>query len=478
MSWKIFFISFVFLFSTSLAQAATLYVATTGSDASTNPCTAESAPCLTIQTAIDKASSGDTIRVAAGTYNPTDGSNVVISVINKNLTIEGAGANLTIIDGGSRAHLVIVGGRLAELVTVSKMTLSHSGPSDCSIHNNHTTLNLQYVLITNNTSDIHSILCNGMYGGSPNPSNLNIDHSTITSNFVADRGYLISNNVNSSLNLVNSTLTRNNIARSIIANAGATSLINSTIYDNSTREPFGTGGVWLLGHVAEASVFIKSSIIAGNYAGTGSSRESSDCRNSSLTTPIVSWGYNIIGNGEYCNITFAPSDRIGTAASLMDPQMGVFGENGGGIPTYALLPSSPSVDAIPPEQCTGLGFAGFGSTPQRITTDERGVSRPQGLGCDIGAYEFNPTPAAIPVPGPGDVDVGITPTSTTHTGPSNVGVTGTNNTPAPNVGNANSSGGGSTCALNSSAQNFSWSLWFVFGIGGMGMWRMKRRDPI
>ncbi len=41
------------------------------------------------------------------------------------------------------------------------------------------------------------------------------------------------------------------------------------------------------------------------------------------------------------------------------------------------------MDAIPPSACTdALG--------NPVSTDQRGITRPQGSGCDIGAYEFVP----------------------------------------------------------------------------------------
>src|SRR5205809_276886 len=42
----------------------------------------------------------------------------------------------------------------------------------------------------------------------------------------------------------------------------------------------------------------------------------------------------------------------------------------------------------PGDRCDLTGINGCGTT---ITTDQRGVSRPQGSGCDIGAFEVAPT---------------------------------------------------------------------------------------
>lgn len=97
------------------------YVASTGTDQ--GDCSLPELPCRTIQYAVNQASSGDTIRVAAGTYTynhavdhcdflPEQGKSV-ICVVDKTLTILGGysvsdwstanpGVNLTIIEGENR----------------------------------------------------------------------------------------------------------------------------------------------------------------------------------------------------------------------------------------------------------------------------------------------------------------------------------------------------------------------------------------
>jgi hypothetical protein len=60
--------------------------------------------------------------------------------------------------------------------------------------------------------------------------------------------------------------------------------------------------------------------------------------------------------------------------------------NSGPTQTIALEPGSVAIDAIP------SGAIGCGTT---VTTDQRGVTRPQGVGCDIGAFEAEQSPADL-----------------------------------------------------------------------------------
>jgi hypothetical protein len=62
-----------------------------------------------------------------------------------------------------------------------------------------------------------------------------------------------------------------------------------------------------------------------------------------------------------------------------DPLLGPLADNGGPTQTHALLPGSPAIDAALLANCP--------------PTDQRGVIRPQGTGCDIGAFELEDTTA-------------------------------------------------------------------------------------
>jgi hypothetical protein len=72
---------------------------------------------------------------------------------------------------------------------------------------------------------------------------------------------------------------------------------------------------------------------------------------------------------------------------VANPLLGPLQDNGGPTFTQALLPDSPAIDAVPVADCT-YDDDGNPATPEvPLTSDQRGVARPQGSACDIGAYE-------------------------------------------------------------------------------------------
>ena len=115
-----------------------------------------------------------------------------------------------------------------------------------------------------------------------------------------------------------------------------------------------------------------SSFGGGLDMGTGSSVGSSIVAANSggnCSPAVTSAGHNI-DDATSCGFTGA-GDKPG-----VDPKLGPLGEHGGLSPTQMLLAGSPAIDAGDPATC--------------LTTDQRGVLRPQGAACDIGAVEVAP----------------------------------------------------------------------------------------
>lgn len=111
----------------------------------------------------------------------------------------------------------------------------------------------------------------------------------------------------------------------------------------------------------------------------------------------------------------APGDLVD-----VDPLLGPLWDNGGPTLTHALLPGSPAIDAIPVANCIYDDDGDPGTPEVTLTEDQRGVGRPQGVACDIGTYELvsgettpppTPTPISTPTPMPSPTPA-ATPTPT------------------------------------------------------------------
>ena len=137
------------------------------------------------------------------------------------------------------------------------------------------------------------------------------------------------------------------------------------------------GGIFRVGGTAQ----VQNSIIAGNYDTPGNSGGGSI--NPDCSGAFSSQGHNLIGRNDGCSgyTNGANSDKVGSGASLINPLLAALANNGGTTQTHALIPGSPAIDAGNPLPPGGGGFNCAG-------TDQRGVIRPQGAACDIGAVEY------------------------------------------------------------------------------------------
>lgn len=154
---------------------------------------------------------------------------------------------------------------------------------------------------------------------------------------------------------------------------------------NGNEVVSGTGGGIAAPAGTLVNVSLRNSIVAANRDSNGTAP---DC-----SGPMNSQGHNLVGNSTGCMITAGVGDQLGTAAMPVDPLLGDLLDNGGitagsnvggqtptVIPTLALRMGSTAID-------TGdLAPPGSGGTACEAA-DQRGVARPVGPACDIGAFE-------------------------------------------------------------------------------------------
>jgi uncharacterized repeat protein (TIGR01451 family) len=160
-----------------------------------------------------------------------------------------------------------------------------------------------------------------------------------------------------------------------ISNSGGTlTLTSSTISHNSVSEPNGgfTPPVAGVSDFFGGTLTIANSLIALPSGGPNCHGPNSDA------------GYNL-DDGTSCGFS-AVNHSLSSTDPLLDPAG--LRDNGGPTQTIALERGSPAIDAIP------FDVNGCGTT---TTTDQRGVSRPQGSGCDIGAFELLPPGADLSI---------------------------------------------------------------------------------
>lgn len=415
-----------------LAQGGTTYFvnATTGSDS--NTCLATNAACLTITEAISKATSGDTIEIAAGTYT----ENILVE---KALTLHGAGAETTIIDGGGVDRVLYVS---TETVIVSDIGLTNgNAPAGFEYGGgvmNFSNLTLQRVRVFSNTAGIggggiasrggsstlllvqSNVISNhssGNAGGvySSNDSTVTISDTVISGNTASEFGGGFSTNSTTPTTINHSTI-QNNQANfgGGISNSGLLIIEKSTIAENSAVG--NAGGIYqdISGILTATNVTVSGNHAGSNYGGvlnTSGSMAiffSTIANNSRQNTAgagyngiakfsgaSITIGGTIVANNaeRQCNddgtwtstgYNLSSDNRCNSFVATGDLQvananLSALGDFGGSTATHLLLAGSDAIDA------------GGGTCPP---TDQRDVSRPvDGNGdttatCDIGAVEM------------------------------------------------------------------------------------------
>jgi len=354
------------------ALAHTWYVnGQSGNDS--NQCTSPAAACKTIGHAISHSISGDSIAVAAGTYK----QNLTIGF---NLTIVGANARTTFLDGGHAGSTVTISSATAH-VNLAELTIRNGyGRSNGGggIYNRGT-LSITNVTVSGNTSDDIVAASAGLGGGIYNSGTLAVVQTTVSGNTVTRArmgavpyGGGVYNT--GKLTITNSTIASNQAFDNWpsgapygggIANVGGTvSISSSTISQNSAliHTPFGTAGAYGGGisNPGNTGVKMQNSILASNTSG------------GNCSGTIGSLGFNLSSDAT-CKLN-GPGDQ-----KSINPQLGALLNNGGPTSTMAIAAGSPAIDAGNPSGCTdGSGHL--------LTTDQRSVARPRNS-CDIGSFQ-------------------------------------------------------------------------------------------
>ena len=204
------------------------------------------------------------------------------------------------------------------------------------------------------------------------------------------------------LNFGDATLTRVTLsgnagaeAPSAISNVGTMAVTNSTVSGNVTRTAatsVGSSG----GRLALRNVTLGANAAGvGNLVGAffdGEVTLVNTIVDGPCDGPVISLGHNV-EHGHSCGLAGA-GDVVDS-----DPRLEPLAHNGGQTQTHALAPGSPAIDAGDDAACPAA--------------DQRGVARPQGAHCDVGAFERSAAPPPGNTPAGADVMVPFGPVTIT-----------------------------------------------------------------
>ena len=159
---------------------------------------------------------------------------------------------------------------------------------------------------------------------------------------------------------------------------GAVAITNATLAANTAAQ--GGGAIYTLGYDAatprSAEVLLAATILADSTAGAdlvvdAPANVGADLGLANASSSTVSAaGANIVESHSQSG----SGQLLGVAPITTDPGLGALQDNGGpGMWTMAPSLPGPAIDAAPPADCAAV--------------DQRGVERPIGAACDLGALE-------------------------------------------------------------------------------------------
>lgn len=192
-----------------------------------------------------------------------------------------------------------------------------------------------------------------------NLGQLELGESSVVSNSATLAGGGLHDASNADSTIRNTTFSANQSAANgggiTKLGSGSLSIVHTTIANNSAQVE--SGGI---SHTA-GSLTISHTLIAENKAATGK-----DC-----VGTLASAGFNLIETSAGCTLANPQSSDLLDQAA----QLEALGDNGGLTLSHGLQASSPALDS------------GSAVSSECAAIDQRGVQRPQGSRCDIGALE-------------------------------------------------------------------------------------------
>ncbi|HHY56245.1 MAG TPA: cadherin-like domain-containing protein [Chloroflexi bacterium] len=293
--------------------------------------------------------------------------------IGKNLTITGPGPELVAVSGAGLSRLFVIEHGVS--ARIGGLTLRDGrvpAPENGGAIYNQGVLTLTHCALLNNRA--------GANGGAlyNHFSQLDVRGCYFQANSAGYWGGAIAA-YDGTLTIADSLLAANSAGYwggGVLVNAGTHAVGNATFTQNSAG--YSGGGLSVLnGALTAANVtFVGNSAFMGGAVSNQSGQLV-------LRNAIVSdsqAGGNCAGaiiNGG-ANLESSATCAFGAASSNIDAMFAPLGDYGGDTYTYALLPGSPAIDAGDAATCAA-------SPVDRH--DQRGVVRPQGAACDIGAFE-------------------------------------------------------------------------------------------
>jgi hypothetical protein len=346
---------------------------------------------------------GNTIDLPSGTYTlgiaPTDSDlndTGDLNILSGSVTIQGADPANTLIDGGGLDRVLNVGFGLGAPVSLTLKDLTvQNGSAPVNVNatalgggilvNGGATLALTDVRVTGNQAGSPAAptpvaIGEGggiaaLFGSTLTLTNVLVDHNTAfgAGGTTSANGGAVFASSAAAVSVTNSTFADNTAGAGggfFEFNDGLTNAVtflNSTIADN-------TGGGILVSSAFSTTPtllpVLENTLVAGNTSGDD------------VQGMVQSNGHNLIQD---------PTGATGLTSRDItgrDPLLGQLTDNGGLLPTLALMTGSPAIDAGDSAVATGAG----------LTTDQRGLlfDRIAGATVDIGAFEVQGLQTLLP----------------------------------------------------------------------------------